>query len=240
MVQMGIAPHKMRQSALRDADGPASLLEGLFDPPIVSCAVDIHEGLTAHMFPEEIQSVAAANETRRREFAAGRYCARLAMRSLGLPEVPVPVGYDRAPLLPQGIVGSISHSKTRCVAAVAWRSDTIKAIGIDIEELEPLDDALVTEVCVEQEEVWLSDQPLAIRGLLAKVIFSAKESTYKCQYQLSRMIVGFDALYIELDVQAGLYTAQFAADIAPFKKGDRLRGRLRLADRHIVTAMTLT
>jgi 4'-phosphopantetheinyl transferase EntD len=142
--------------------------------------------------------------------------------------------------LPQGIVGSISHSKTRCVAAVAWRSDTIKAIGIDIEELEPLDDALVTEVCVEQEEVWLSDQPLAIRGLLAKVIFSAKESTYKCQYQLSRMIVGFDALYIELDVQAGLYTAQFAADIAPFKKGDRLRGRLRLADRHIVTAMTLT
>jgi 4'-phosphopantetheinyl transferase EntD len=46
------------------------------------------------------------------------------MDALGLPERPIPMGRDRAPVWPEGVVGSISHSDAFCLAAVA-RSDRV-------------------------------------------------------------------------------------------------------------------
>ena len=60
--------------------------------------------------------MARAVPQRRREFFAGRLAAHRAMEALGhLPE-PVPMGQDRAPVWPQGLVGSISHGAGACAA----------------------------------------------------------------------------------------------------------------------------
>ena len=54
--------------------------------------------------------VKKAVEKRRREFSAGRTCARQALRELGCADAPIVQDQNGAPLWPPGIVGSITHS----------------------------------------------------------------------------------------------------------------------------------
>ena len=71
--------------------------------------------------PEERAYVESAVPRRVREFAAGRQCARLALRELGGPDEAIPVGLSRQPKWPPGIVGSITHTVGYCLAVVAVR-----------------------------------------------------------------------------------------------------------------------
>ena len=214
------------------------LLEGLFPPKVRTAEIGI-DAEAAGLFPEECRALAGAVERRRREFQAGRACARQAMRGLGIAPMAVPVGADRAPIWPAGVIGSISHNETRCAAALALTSDRFRAIGLDIEAAAPLDDAFTEEICTRREAAWLSRRPRVDRGLLLKAIFSAKECTYKCQYPLTGQIFDFTTIDIDLDIAAGWFEATFAQDVSPFRSGDRLRGRVRLAQGHIVTAMII-
>lgn len=214
------------------------LFEDLFDPPVCARESEIDRVRTL-LFPEEMAAIATAVEKRRREFAEGRACAREAFAALGLPAMAIPSGPDRAPIWPNGVVGSISHSSTRCVAAVARQSDGIRSIGVDIEELTPLDEAFAAEICTDVERKWLDRQPHGQRGVLLKALFSAKECAYKCQYPLTKTFLGYDAMRIELDADAGWFSAYFEVDVHPFKVGDRLDGRIRFMGGHIATAMVL-
>src|SRR5207245_11366486 len=113
----------------------------------------------------------------RREFAAGRACARAALHRLGFPRGPLLSGADRAPIWPAGAVGSITHCPGYCAAAVARRRD-VRALGIDAELNEPLPDGVAELVCTETELTWTAMS--APRGThWQALIFSAKESVYK-------------------------------------------------------------
>lgn len=214
------------------------LFKGLLDPPV--CVRESEpNGLQSMLFPEEMAAIANAVEKRRREFAGGRACAREAFTALGLPLVAIPSGADRAPIWPKGVVGSISHSSTRCVAAVARQSDGIRSIGIDIEEATPLEETFAADICVDAERRWLDRQPDDRRGLLLKALFSAKECAYKCQYPLTKTFLEYEAMRIELDPDAESFSAYFEIDAYPFQAGQRLDGRIRLAGGHIASAMTL-
>jgi 4'-phosphopantetheinyl transferase EntD len=215
------------------------LLDSLLDPRVSVCESRLDTAQPA-LYPEELSAVASAVEKRRREFAAGRACARAALKALGIPPVAIPAGDDRAPIWPGGIAGSISHSSTWCVAAVARHSDGIRSVGIDIEEATPLDELYQPDICTETERDWLSRQPADQRGLLLKVMFSAKECAYKCQYPLTRTLVGYHAMSIMLQADAGEFSATFEGDIGVFKAGDRLAGRFALTRGHIITAMVLS
>ena len=50
------------------------------------------------LWPEERAAIALAMPGRRREFAAGRVLARRALERLGIGDVALPVGADRAPV----------------------------------------------------------------------------------------------------------------------------------------------
>ena len=214
------------------------LFNGLLDPPVCVRESEAN-GLRSMLFPEEMAAIANAVEKRQREFAGGRACAREAFAALGLPPMAIPSGADRAPIWPKGVVGSISHSSTWCVAAVALQSDGIRSIGVDIEELEPLEEAFAADICVDFERRWLDRQPSDQRGLLLKALFSAKECAYKCQYPLTKTFLGYDAMRIELNVDAESFSAYFEVDAYPFEVGYRLDGRIRFAGDHIASAMTL-
>ena len=84
------------------------------------------------LLPEEECAVASAVEKRRREFAAGRACARNALAKLGMPEVAIPRGAHGEPVWPAGAVGSITHCDGFCACAVA-RRELIWSVGIDAE-----------------------------------------------------------------------------------------------------------
>jgi 4'-phosphopantetheinyl transferase EntD len=145
---------------------------------------------------------------------------------------------DRAPVWPKGLIGSLSHSQTCCIAAIG-RADRVAGLGVDVEEDSDLDHDLLSTVCTVDERAWLSLQPRTQAGLMAKLIFSAKECAYKCQYPRSKTLFGFDTLCVTPDPASGLFEATFLSDVPHFPAGTRLRGRFAMGNGLIVTAMEI-
>lgn len=213
------------------------LAEALFAHPVAVAARDPHTQAPS-LFAEEAGSMRHAVPRRYREFAAGRAAAREAAGQLGITAGAIPMGADRAPRWPAGLVGSISHCDRCCLAAVA-PSSAVASIGLDVEEDTPLDADLIATICTPAECDWLSARPRAEAGHLAKLIFSAKECAYKCQYPLTGRIFGFDGLEITLVPDRGEFTARFLMEIGTFARGCRLFGRFLRRQGLIVTAMKL-
>jgi len=111
---------------------------------------------------------------RRSEFLAGRLMAALALRQAGLPETVGRTG--RAPVWPEGVAGSITHSKDRAIAAVSTR---YRGVGLDCEALVSTDRAMQLAATIFSEtEARLRPDPLPF-GTFFTLVFSAKEALYK-------------------------------------------------------------
>lgn len=181
------------------------------------------------MLPGE--TLPGAIPARLREFSAGRHAARLAMASLGQPVQPIPQADDRAPIWPQGICGSITHSRHACLAAVSM----VQGIGLDLEEEIPLERDLWPTVLLPDERDWALSQPDA--GLAAKLIFSAKEAAYKAQYPATLTLFGFETLLLR--VEGDRFTAMFQRNVGPFAQGTALEGGIARVEGHFLTYATL-
>lgn len=188
--------------------------------------------------PQEDGAVRGAVPRRVAEFHAGRAAARAAMVALSLPPLPVPMGPDRAPVWPEGITGSISHCATACVAVVGLRQNWA-GIGVDLEEATPLEPTLVEQICTRAERRWLGEQPGTERGLLAKLIFSAKEAAYKAQYPTTGLLFGFEAMEITVDRAESRFEACFQSDQGVFGAGTILVGSYVYAAGLLVTGVAL-
>lgn len=149
------------------------------------------------LFPEEMECVRNAVPKRVGEFAAGRACARRALAQLGLPDLALPAGPDRRPAWPAGIVGSISHTEGFCVA-VAARDGCVGAIGIDVERVGRVRERLWRSICTPEELSWLRCHPAEDRPILATILFSAKESFFKCQFESTGLFLDFAEVAIEM------------------------------------------
>jgi len=130
-------------------------------------------------------------EKRNREFAVGRHCAQAALRQFGIT-ADVPVDVDRKPIWPAGVAGSISHSHHYAWAAVVEQNANLKSIGIDTEII--VDDAtlkqVINEITTEAEQARLPDVHCDSNTAFT-ILFSAKESVYKCLYPLNPQFFGF-------------------------------------------------
>jgi len=217
-----------------------TLASRLFDPLVRTAEMDPGAAGDA-LLPEERAAVAQAVEKRRREFAAGRTCARRALAAMGWQEpAPILQGRDRVPIWPRGVVGCISHADSLCSVAVARVADGFRSLGLDVEQAVPIKPELLRIVCRPEERAYLESRAESERYLLGKIMFSAKECAYKCQYVLSHTFLNFHAMHILLDMEGGTFLAVFQQDAAPFAAGDELRGRLLVEQGYILTAMALT
>ena len=139
-----------------------------------------------------------ASAKRLREFRAGRWCARCAIRKLGY-EAPSLIGRrsDGAPVWPANIVGSITHAGSFAWAAVAGAAQT-SALGIDTEVVMGDDEAaqVLEQICTPSEVRRAASLGSRSLGEYVTLLFSAKESVHKC----SSLITGlsFDPLAYEL------------------------------------------
>jgi len=213
----------------------ASRLLGL---PIRTAEMD-PRAATGALFPVEEAALARAVPKRRSEFIAGRTCARRALAALGERAAAIPQGEDRAPVWPPGVVGSITHTHTWCAAAVARRADGIRALGLDLEPAEPIALELLRIVCLPEERAFIDAQPASARGLLGRLVFSAKESAFKCQYALTREMFGYHGMRIDLDLPARRFVAVFQEGAGTFAAGDELAGQLLVDHGQIMTAVAL-
>jgi 4'-phosphopantetheinyl transferase EntD len=143
------------------------------------------------MFSAEAAAVADAVAERRREFGTVRYCARKALRQLGVPAGPILPDVDRAPRWPAGVVGSMTHCAGYRAAVVA-RAGDLRGVGIDAEPHAPLPSAALDLVLRDDERVRLSELAETEPGHhWDRVLFCAKEAVYKAWFPLTRRWLDF-------------------------------------------------
>lgn len=183
--------------------------EGIADlfPAYVATAELMEDVDEALLYRDELALIADAAPKRRREFAAGRVCARRAMADLGLPPQPITRSADRDPVWPDGVVGTITHCSGYRAAAVAHATQ-VRAIGIDAEPHAPLPDGVLRLIATPHEIN-------VLRGLVSlrddvhwdRLLFSAKEAVYKAHFPLHRARLGFLDVAVTVDATAGTFVA---------------------------------
>ncbi|MFC4020715.1 4'-phosphopantetheinyl transferase [Micromonospora sp. GCM10011542] len=179
--------------------------------------------------------------SRRRDFTAGRVCARRAMAGLGLPPAAVPAAADRAPVWPAGLVGAITHTEGYCAAAVARRAD-IRSVGMDAERHRELNAGVRRLVLLPEEEEHCARLPGGT--FWPVVLFSIKETVYKVWHPVVGSWLDFHDARVEVDADAGTFTARIApARLDAATVADppaTVAGRFALADGLVRTAAILT
>jgi 4'-phosphopantetheinyl transferase EntD len=139
---------------------------------------------------EERLFASACVPSRQREFFTGRSLARRALQTLGCDAGALLPDASGAPRWPLGVTGSVSHSGSLCVVAVATR-ERLRGVGVDVEPAEPLERELWPEICTDDERRWIEARPEAERGSWARWFFSAKEAVYKVQSPLTGVFLEF-------------------------------------------------
>ncbi|MCA3710590.1 MAG: 4'-phosphopantetheinyl transferase superfamily protein [Phenylobacterium sp.] len=181
------------QAASRAA---AAIVESL--PPRVAFAGGLWRTASPPLLPGEAEGVAGALEARRVEFAIGRAFARQALAALGVAPCPIPRARSRAPVWPEGLVGSISHCDGFC-GAIAARGDLYAGVGLDVDSAAPLARASRPLVCADGELDDAQSRNGLARDSAAKLIFSIKESVYKAYAQATGDFLDFLDVAVELD-----------------------------------------
>jgi 4'-phosphopantetheinyl transferase EntD len=191
------------------------------------------------LYDEERACIAGAVPRRRAEFGTARVCARLALDQLGVSPCPIPANPDRSPRWPVGTVGSIAHTDGYCAVAVTL-SSRAAGLGLDVEVDRALPADLEADVCTTTERAWLGRWPDHQRGRIAKLIFSAKEAFYKCQYPTTRSVLDFREVELCLDADAGTFlVARVQRKGMTWRFVETARGRLLRTAGLIVTGATL-
>jgi 4'-phosphopantetheinyl transferase EntD len=190
---------------------PLALVDPLL-PASAASAEMFHDAPEAMMFPAEAAAVGGAAATRRREFGTVRHCAREAMRSLGLPAVPILPDEQRAPRWPAGVVGSMTHCEGYRAAVVA-RADELRSVGIDAEPHRALP-AEVLELVLRDEERAHAAELARARPEVHwdRLLFAAKEAVYKAWFPLTRRWLDFGDASVAVRLDGG------------FRAGLRVRG----------------
>ena len=121
--------------------------------------------------------------SRQAEYLAGRYAAKRALAKLGLENAQVKKSAHRAPLWPNGTLGSISHTDEIAICVVSQLRNNL-ALGVDIEPL------MTSDTAKDTAQVVMSDKEreyFAAMGIpqneATTLAFSAKESLFKAIYR---------------------------------------------------------
>lgn len=159
---------------------------------------------------EEVESSRRYAAKRLSSFVAGRFAASEALRQLGQPRASIPTGASREPVWPPSVVGSITHTNEIAGAVVARRSRYI-GLGLDLEHLQPLAD-IASHICTAKE-LRVASTDIAPAHYLS-ILFSAKESVYKCLWPVVRQFIPFQSVGLELDFHAFRFKVAWHADVS--------------------------
>jgi 4'-phosphopantetheinyl transferase EntD len=192
--------------------------------------------------PEEEPLIAKSVAKRRNEFVTVRYCARLALEELGVPPVPILKGEKGEPCWPDGVVGSLTHTDGFRGAAVG-RKDAVRSVGIDAEPHDVLPKGVLDAISLPAERDELAGLPSGMHW--DRILFCAKEATYKAWFPVTRRWLGFEDAHIVFSVDDGGTAGGFESEILidPVAVSGppltRLAGRWSVRDGLALTAIVL-
>ncbi len=160
--------------------------------------------------PEEEHLVARSVAKRRNEFVTVRHCARTALAQLGVAPVPILKGDKGEPCWPDGVVGSLTHC-SGYRGAVVGRVGQVRSIGIDAEPHDVLPDGVLNAISLPVERHELSALPGSLHW--DRILFCAKEATYKAWFPLTHRWLGFEDAHITFAVAASGLSGTFRSRI---------------------------
>ena len=177
------------------------------------------------------------------QFRAGRYCAMKAMEALDPRFAGQQVGRAAggAPLWPQGLTGSITHTDDFVSAAVAWTTDAV-ALGIDTERIMSESQARdVGRMVAWPVEVAHARAAGMTRLEALTLVFSAKESIFKCLHpRVHRMFEFHDVRLVSIDAAAQTFHVRIIKTLThEFPANTMLEGRFAIEGHWVHTGMYL-
>jgi 4'-phosphopantetheinyl transferase EntD len=197
-------------------------------------------GLTP--LPDEAPLIARSVPKRRNEFVTVRYCARQALEQLGQPAVPILKGDKGEPCWPDGIVGSLTHT-AGFRGAVVGRGPDVRSVGIDAEPHDVLPDGVLDAVSLPEERAEAKALPDSLHW--DRIVFCAKEATYKAWFPLAKRWLGFEDAHITFEVDesglAGGFVSRILIDPAALSGPPltELSGRWSVRNGLVLTAIVL-
>ncbi|SDD00641.1 4'-phosphopantetheinyl transferase Npt [Rhodococcus tukisamuensis] len=202
-------------------------------------------GLTVH--PQEEALIARAVDKRRREFTSARHCARVALGKLGVEPAPILRGERGVPRFPRGVVGSLTHCDGYRAAVLGFAMQ-VRSVGIDAEPHGPLPDGVLDAVSLPEERAVLAARA---DGSVHwdRLLFCAKEATYKAWFPLTERWLGFEDARItfattEPTSDGGAHGTFHSELLVPGQTLDgpplaSLDGRWLVSDGLVITAITV-
>lgn len=206
-------------------------ISGLF-PDGVLTLVEHRDNWPTDLAPAERNQLGDVCGKRLAEFAAGREQARRLIAAITGTAEPLLVGDYRQPLWPDGIIGSISHSDDFCAVAVAAR-ESISDLGIDVEPMGALNPEVEDVVLTEAEMTATEGQQSWVR----KLIFSIKESNYKCCYHMVKAYIDFKQCEVKLNHSDQSYRAAILCNNSDGEPlSIQVKGRWMVESGHLFTS----
>jgi 4'-phosphopantetheinyl transferase EntD len=210
-------------------------------PPQVVAVETLDDPPDAQLHPDEDAALRKAVAKRRIEAGTVRWCARQALAKLGQPAGPILPGLRGAPVWPAGIVGSMTHCAGYRAAALAHSRD-VATIGIDAEPHSPLPDGVCDMVASQAERHALAELAAAAPEVCwDKLLFTAKEATYKAWFPLTQRWLGFQDASIDINPADGTFTARLLVP-GPVLAGHQLTefsGRWLAAGGLVITSIAV-
>jgi 4'-phosphopantetheinyl transferase EntD len=192
------------------------------------------------LLPEE-QAIAESfgSHKRRAEFTIGRIYAHGALSRFGLESEPILINPEtREPCWPDSVWGSITHSAGFVAVAVGLKKE-IKGVGIDLESFSRSVDFKIREhVCVDSELEWLESLPTKQANRALRIIFSAKESIFKCIYPSTKTFLSFkDAAVSVNETEKNFTFTIFKSFPGIIQHGFPHHGRYSEMDKMLLTSL---
>ncbi|MDD5067347.1 MAG: 4'-phosphopantetheinyl transferase superfamily protein [bacterium] len=171
----------------------------------------------------EIRQIEESLSKHKEDFATGRWCARKLLKKIGVRSSSILKGGEGEPIWPEGVVGSISHTRGAWCASLASREHYL-SLGIDIEPLaRDVSRSAVRYFTTIEEREWLKKKKE--RALYEKLVFCAKESIFKLLYPLLRSRFYFQSVTVFPPSRGTHFTALLNRDLNKiFRKGRRING----------------
>lgn len=228
-------PELIQHWPLPHAVPGAVLVSGRFDPLKL---VDGDFQRTVVDKPASIQRSVAKRQT---EFLAGRLCARDALRRLDERLYIPGIAEDRAPVWPNDVCGSITHS-TGWAAAIVAHKKQWRGLGLDTEHLLSHDRAsrLAGEILTANELADMANGPDDQIALRVTLTFSIKEALFKALYPIVQQRFYFEHAELVEWSQDGSARLRLLTNLSSeWHHGKELDGQFSVQDDHLLSLIAI-
>ena len=188
----------------------------------------------SHLFAAEQARCRQMTRARALSFSTGRHCAHAALRAIDVTPVAI-ASKNRAPLWPDTVVGSITHSReiAACIAIIG--SSEVAGVGIDIEQEGRIKAKLHRALFTDAERIQLEGYSFDAAALY----FSAKEAAYKAIYPLGQKFIGFHEAVVQVQPARRQFTVAYQGSDAGCSAMSSGTGFWRFWAGHVLTVFVI-